>query len=102
MASTSERSNGSKPSSPAPAAATAAIAGSSSAPSDRASATTRYPSRASLRPMARPIPRLPPVTSTLRTGALQLAAGGHGQSRYEAEPGRDLVRRQIAAAGRQY
>src|SRR5580704_4892692 len=99
IAPTSARSNGSKISSPAPAAAMFLMTDLSSAPSERASATTRKPSRASLRAMARPIPRLPPVTRTLRTGALQLAAGGHGQRRHEPDAGRRLVRRKLAAAG---
>ena len=51
--------------------------------------------------MARPIPRLPPVTRTLRIDPLQLAAGGHGQRRHEAKHRRNLVRREIAATGRQ-
>src|SRR5208282_4630979 len=60
--------------------------------------------------MARPRPRLPPVTRTLRIAAgfgsamdstlaaRQLAGGGDGEARYESDRGRDLVARQRLAA----
>src|ERR1700678_3705602 len=48
--------------------------------------------------MARPRPRLPPVTMTLRTGTHQLPGGGELQLPNEAQAGRDLVGGQDAPA----
>ena len=51
--------------------------------------------------MARPSPRLPPVTMTLSTGTHQLAGGGELERRNEAQAGRHFVGGQGAAAGLQ-
>ena len=46
--------------------------------------------------MARPRPRLPPVTMTLRMRARQFAGRGHVELRNEAHQDRDLVLREFA------
>src|SRR5262249_46346523 len=64
-------------------------------------AVTAYPSATSRRTIARPIPRLPPVTTTCRplaTGAHHLAGSAHVQRRHEANHDRNLVERQLALA----
>src|SRR5579863_8364348 len=48
--------------------------------------------------MASPRPLLPPVTSTLRTGAHQLSGSGHLERRNESDQRRHLVRGERRAA----
>src|ERR1700722_11691219 len=62
--------------------------------SRRATATTFYPAAAILREMARPIPRLPPVTRTLCIVPGQLSGRGDIERADEPDHGGDLVRRQ--------
>src|SRR5262245_25940613 len=65
----------------------------------RAIATTWYPSSVSLRTIPRPIPRLPPVTITLRIITNQFACSGNFQRGDATDRNRDLVCGQALAAG---
>src|SRR5471032_757016 len=80
----------------------AAMAPFSSAPCLRARAITRNPSAASLLAMARPTPREPPDTSTLRgfflSMARQLSARGQIQLFDKADHGGHLEGGQFLAA----
>src|SRR5581483_8044081 len=74
-----------------------AIATRNSALSRRATAMTLKPDAASFRAMASPMPRLPPVTRTLRIGSHELARGRHVEGLDEADHRGNLVRGQRCA-----
>src|SRR5699024_8591799 len=76
----------------------AEIAARNSSLSRRATAMTLKPEAASLPTMARPMPRLPPVTRTLRIGSCELARGRHVERVDEADHCGHLVRGQRCAA----
>src|SRR4051812_19842518 len=75
-----------------------AVSAASALVSFRAIAMARYPELASRRTIARPRPRLPPVTTTLRIAPRELAALRDRQRRDEADRGRNLVPRQSFTA----
>src|ERR1700742_2507943 len=75
-----------------------AIAARSSSLSRRATAMTLKPAPASLRAIDRPMPRLPPVTRTLRICSRELARGRDIQRLDETDHRRHLVGRQRRAA----
>src|SRR5262249_16503371 len=89
------RSQGRKCRLPCLAAPTAAR---NSSLSRRATAIALKPAFASLSAIASPMPRLPPVTRTLRIGARQLSGRRHVQRLDEADHRRYLVRSQRGAA----
>src|SRR5271170_1149148 len=95
MAATSTRSSAAKLSAPAAAFADAR---SNASLLRRATAITRNPSPASRSAMARPRPRLAPVTMTLSM-ARELSRPGHRQVGDEAQPRRRHVWGQTRAAG---
>src|SRR5271156_6043423 len=95
MAATSARSSGAKTSAPAAAFADAR---SNASLLRRATATTRKPSPARRSAMARPRPRLAPVTMTLSM-ARELSRPGHRQIGDEAQPRRRHMGGQTRAAG---
>src|SRR5262245_56782985 len=64
----------------------------------RARAVTRQPDFDRRRTMLSPMPRLPPVTMTLRMRSNQLSRLRDGEGGDEADRCRDLVRRQRLAA----
>src|SRR2546421_2273648 len=97
MASMSLRSKARKLTAP-PWPSPAAMAQRSSSLSVRAMAIARYPAAASVVAIASPIPRLPPVTTTLRIGTHQFPGRGNLQCRHDANAHRYLVRRQVTTA----
>src|ERR1700749_2473874 len=95
MASIALRSQARKCKLPCPASD---IAARNSSLSRRATAMTLKPAPASRRPIASPMPRLPPVTRTLRIGTRELARGRHVERFDEANYRWHLVRGQRCAA----
>src|SRR5215469_8729828 len=98
MAAESSRSKAWNCTSPVPACAADAMTARSCSLSERATARTRWPLAASPAAIARPSPRLAPVTMTLRIGAHQLSGSGHLESWHDAYQGGHLVRCQYAPA----
>src|SRR5437660_3164688 len=97
MASISARSNGTKWKDSGWSRSASSIADVSCGVSFRATAMARYPTPVNRRAMARPSPRLPPVTRTLRIVPHQLAGRSDVQGRDDGDRGRNLVRRQRVA-----
>src|SRR5580704_12443953 len=83
---------------PVPLLAASATASRSSELSLRASATTWHPVFARRRTIPRPMPRLPPVTMTLRMTAYQLSSLRDVYRGNKADRRRHLMRRQRLAA----
>src|SRR2546422_8406366 len=98
MSSITARSNGTKWSDPGLSRSASSIADASWLVSFRATAMARYPTPVSLRAMAMPSPRLPPVTITLRIATHHFACRSDGQGRNEGDRRRNLVPRKRCAA----
>src|SRR2546426_10808221 len=93
MSSITARSHGTKRSDPGLSRSASSIADVSWLVSFRAIAMTRYPAPVSLRAMAMPSPRLPPVTITFRIATHHFACRSDGQGRNEVDRHRNLVPR---------
>src|SRR3989475_8885007 len=98
MSSITARSNGTKRSDPGLSRSASSIAAAGWLASFRAPAMTRSPAPVSLRAMAMPSPRLPPVTITLRIATHHFACRSDGQGRNEGDRRRNLVPRKRFAA----